>query len=162
MARRNKSWSEMDGQERGNVIKGLIAMAVILSVFICGISSCINARNAPAVTSAASSPGQHVVFDVTSSTIEQERTDAVIISGSSQILHWGCIPDSVSIGYYSMEIEVYTVFEGNDVDTNIGVNQMCEPGHTHQDVTLYLPPGSYKLDINSLGWWHISLTDQTD
>lgn len=103
-------------------------------------------------------PNPQVVLNVSGS-VQQERTQAFYVQGSSQLVQWWCNPSTGLGGSYDVIIDFYTA-DGTDMRS--GIVDTCEPGNTSGQRTFALPPGSYKLDLIITGWWHIKVTDEFD
>jgi hypothetical protein len=108
-------------------------------------------------------PGKaNVVLDMAGNGIKESATFSV--QGSSQLLKWTCDPNSGQGYAFNVQVYLYDASTKQLVlDNPIPVNALC--GHGSGDSTgdtsaLHLNTGSYYIEVNSEGSWHVTITDQ--
>jgi hypothetical protein len=160
-----KGWFARQGclVKSGIVIGVLILLGAVASALDKGSTSTGGSPTAttqpsgPTATPTAK-PKPRVVLDMSGN--GAKTSPSFTVHNANQTLKWTCDPNSFQGFAYNVIATVYNAGD-NSIDS-LPVNSTCGTGSgnsTGDTTSLHLNPGSYYIDMNSEGSWHIIVTD---
>jgi hypothetical protein len=152
-------------QRQGCLVKSLVVVGAL--ILAGGVIDAIGkGSGSPTATAQPSGPTAtptakpkpRVVLDMSGNGIK--TSPSFTVQHSNQTLKWTCDPNSFQGYAFNVIATIYNAGD-NSIDS-LPVNATCGTGSgnsTGDTTSLHLNAGSYYLDMNSEGSWHVTITD---